>query len=91
MGYNLSMIGNQYEDTVANDAGGVDRTGNVGTWVTHDLQVGYNFAWGGKIAVGAQNIFEKEPELIGYDGRDYNFNLYDGYGRVTYVRYNQSF
>ncbi len=78
-------------DVTANDNGGVDRTGNVGTWVTHDLQVTYSLSTGTTIALGMQNAFEKEPELIPYDGRNYNFNLYDAYGRVSYIRFTQTF
>ena len=28
---------------------------------------------------------------VGYDGRPFNFYLYDAYGRTTYFRYTQSF
>ncbi|MFT5995142.1 MAG: iron complex outermembrane receptor protein, partial [Gammaproteobacteria bacterium] len=56
-----------------------------------DLQVNYNASWNAKITIGASNLTGKEPPLFGFDGRDYNFNLYDGYGRVVYARYTQSF
>ncbi|MBE0363496.1 hypothetical protein PULV_a0947 [Pseudoalteromonas ulvae UL12] len=85
--WNLSMVGSQYEDI---DADGVG-SGHIPTWVTHDLQVGYSTPWNGRISVGAQNAFGKEPPLFSYDGRDYNFNLYSGYGRVAYINYKQSF
>lgn len=73
----------------------IDANGNgasaVGTWTTHDVQVNYTAPWDGRITVGVQNVGEKLPTLVGYDGRDYNFGLYDGYGRYTYVQYTQSF
>ncbi|MCW8877669.1 MAG: TonB-dependent receptor [Kangiellaceae bacterium] len=69
------------------------REGKVKAWVTHDLQVNYNTAWDGKLTFGVRNATEELPEIgVGLVGsRDYNFNLYDGYGRITYFRYTQSF
>ena len=74
------------------------RCGNWGTWTTHDLQLSYNTPWNGRVTVGAQNIFEKLPKIdvidgaeYGFGGRGYNFNLYNAFGRITYVRYTQRF
>lgn len=74
------------------------RCGNWGTWTTHDLQLSYNTPWNGRVTVGAQNVFEKLPKInvidgpeYGFGGRGYNFNLYNAFGRVTYVRYTQRF
>ena len=85
--WNLNLISDQYEDIDENGVG----SGHIPTWVTHDLQVAYNTPWNSKISVGAQNAFGKEPPLYGYDGRDYNFNLYSGFGRIMYLNYKQSF
>ncbi|MCU7996263.1 TonB-dependent receptor [Shewanella glacialipiscicola] len=84
--WNINLIGDQYEDVVD----GVQE-GHVGSWVTHDIQVTYTSPWNSKISVGAENAFAKEPQLIGYDGREYNYNLYNGWGRIMYVRFSQSF
>ncbi|WP_105258365.1 TonB-dependent receptor [Pseudoalteromonas sp. T1lg88] len=84
--WNMNVIGSQYEEIVDGEG-----EGHVPTWVTHDLQVGYNAPWNGKFTLGAQNAFAKEPPLIGYDGRDYNFNLYNGFGRIVYLNYKQTF
>jgi iron complex outermembrane receptor protein len=65
------------------------RTANA--YTTHDLQGTYNTPWKGKIIVGALNIGNKQPELVAYDGRNFNFNLYDSYGRQVYVRLEQKF
>ncbi|MGB2740582.1 MAG: TonB-dependent receptor [Cognaticolwellia sp.] len=89
--WNMNMIGSQYEDVTQVADGSVERTGNIATWITHDLQAAYSFDTGTKISVGMQNAFEKEPQLSGFGGRNYNFNLYDAYGRITYVRLTQSF
>lgn len=90
--WNVNTIGGQYTDVDAvagND--GVGRSGNMGVWTTHDLQVSYNTPWDGQISVGAQNVFEKYPTIEDFDGREYNYYLYNGYGRVAYVRYTQTF
>jgi len=65
----------------------------VSTWITNDVNVSYNAPWGGKVTVGANNIGSKAP-ILGTDpdgSREYNFSLYDGYGRIVYARYTQSF
>ncbi|MGO2349671.1 TonB-dependent receptor plug domain-containing protein [Pseudoalteromonas nigrifaciens] len=89
--WNMNMIGSQYEDVTQVAGGGVERTGNIATWITHDLQASYSFPTGTKVSVGMQNAFEKEPQLSSFGGRSYNFDLYDAYGRVTYLRFSQSF
>ncbi|EIW89162.1 TonB-dependent receptor [Alishewanella agri BL06] len=101
--YNLNLIGNSFRCGLGQTPGGAanrngcvnlanaPRDGNWGTYVTHDLQLSYNLPWDGKITVGALNLFEKLPSLRPYGGRDYNFDLYDGWGRQTYVRYSQTF
>ncbi|MDO6486725.1 TonB-dependent receptor [Colwellia sp. 6_MG-2023] len=89
--WNMNMIGSQYEDVTQVDGGGVERTGNIATWITHDLQATYSLSTGTKISIGMQNAFEKEPQLSSFDGRNYNFDLYDAYGRITYVRLSQTF
>jgi iron complex outermembrane receptor protein len=65
----------------------------VSTWITNDINVSYNAPWGGKVTVGSNNIGGKAP-ILGTDpdgSREYNFSLYDGYGRIVYARYTQSF
>ena len=65
----------------------------VSTWITNDINVSYNAPWGGKVTVGSNNVGGKAPILeTDPDGsREYNFSLYDGYGRIVYARYTQSF
>ncbi|MCE9678270.1 TonB-dependent receptor [Shewanella sp. AS1] len=84
--WNINLVGDQYED-VNNSI----QEGHVATWITHDLQLTYTTPWNSKLSVGAENAFEKYPQLIGYDGREYNYNLYNGWGRVVYFRFSQSF
>jgi len=87
-GWNVNIIDSTAD--VVND--GV-REGKVPSWVTHDLQANYFTPWDGRFTVGALNVFEKYPPIgVGFlDQRDYDFNLYNGEGRVLYLRYTQSF
>ena len=71
--------------------GNEDSTGSVGGYTTHDLYVNWKAPWKGSLTIGANNIGDKYPSLVGYDGRPWNFNLYDAYGRTVYFRYSQSF
>lgn len=68
-----------------------DDGAEIASWITHDMQASYVFETGTTVSVGAQNIFEKEPQLSSFGGRNYNFNLYDAYGRIAYVRLIQRF
>ena len=63
------------------------------SWTTHDIQATWNAPWNGRFTVGVQNVADKDPVLdpLNLSGRGFDFNLYDGYGRVPYVRYTQSF
>ncbi|MCC7152866.1 MAG: TonB-dependent receptor [Rubrivivax sp.] len=70
---------------------GLDR--RTAAYTTHDLQVTWAppMIKGAKLSIGALNVGDKRPQLIAYDGRNFNFYLYDSYGRQTYVRYTQKF
>ncbi len=61
-------------------------------YVTHDVQVSWNTPLkGGKLIAGVVNLEGKMPQLVAYGGRNFNFYLYDGYGRQPYVRFEQKF
>lgn len=68
-----------------------DSTGQVGGYATNDLQFSYKTPWNSTVAIGANNVGDRYPELVGYDNRPWNFNLYDAYGRTIYFRYTQQF
>ena len=80
-------FGTNYIAGQENNAGTV----KVGGYATNDLQVAWKAPWNATIAVGATNIGDRYPELVGYSGRPWNFYLYDAYGRTTYFRYTQQF
>src|SRR3546814_12421336 len=61
------------------------------SYLTHDLQASVELQWNAKFTLGVNNVTDKMPELIGYDGRPFNFYLYDAYGRTPYLRSVQRF
>lgn len=65
--------------------------GNLGGYATNDVQVSWQAPWNATIALGATNVGDRYPVLDSYDGRPWNFYLYDAYGRTTYFRYTQTF
>jgi iron complex outermembrane receptor protein len=81
LAYNVNVIGKNADD----------EDFSVGTYVTHDIQGTWNTPWGGKLIAGVVNAGGKMPELVAYDGRNFNFYLYDGYGRQAYIRLEQKF
>jgi len=82
--YNLNFIGKQNAE---------NEYQAVGSWTTHDLQASYQTSWNGTFALGVMNLGEKSPpvNLINPYQPTYNFNLYDGNGRIVYARYTQIF
>jgi len=78
--YNINYIGRNGEDS-----------SEVGAYITHDVQGSWNTPWKGKISVGIVNLTDRMPALVDYEGRPFNFYLYDSYGRQYYARYTQRF
>jgi iron complex outermembrane receptor protein len=71
---------------------GDNGTGDVATkaYWTNDLQFGWATPLkGSKLTFGILNVTNEKPEQIPYDGRQFNFYLYDYYGRQPYIRYEQ--
>lgn len=61
-------------------------------YTTANLGVSYSYKpTNTKITVGVLNLEGKMPELIPYDGRPWNFYLYDALGRQVYFRLQQTF
>lgn len=63
----------------------------LSSWTTHDVQLSYFTPWNSRISLGVDNLFDKDPVLDPGEGRRFNFNLYNGYGRITYLRFVQTF
>ena len=85
--WNINYIDGQQNPRTASGAAGT----RVGGYATNDVQVAWQAPWNGKVAFGAMNAGNRYPELKAYDGRPWNFYLYDAYGRTVYLRYTQSF
>ena len=80
--WNINYIGKQADSA----------TRKVGSYVTHDIQASWDTPLkGGTLVVGVLNVGDKMPQLVSYDGRNFNFYLYDSYGIQPYVRFTQKF
>lgn len=81
-----TMVGNHIDSAVFSD-----RSANLGSWTTWDLQISYDTAWNGRVVVGARNLLDKDPptDADGLSHPYYSNRLHDVYGRVPYLRYEQ--
>lgn len=89
----VALNGNHIADQAEVVTAGV-QTGHIPSYTTWDVQLSYDlpFLAGSKLTVGAVNVLDREPSArSAFDGRDYNFYLYDQYGRQTYVKFTQNF
>ena len=68
----------------------LDETTATKSYMTSNLSVTYRHPTKTTFSVGVRNLEGKLPELIGYDGRPWNFGLYDGLGRQVYFRLTQA-
>jgi len=82
--WNINYIGSQQTDANGDPAG-------LPSWTTNDLQVSYFTPWDGRFSIGVDNVLNKDPVVDSGESRGFNFGLYNGYGRISYVRYTQSF
>lgn len=86
--WNINYIDSQAQTVTA---GGV-KSGHIPSYTTHDLQFNYNLPWNGTVTVGVLNALDKEPDpRSAFDGRNYNFYLYDQNGRTPYLKLTQRF
>ena len=94
-----ATLGNLWSRDIYTAAWNINIIGKNGTvagrtaaqYMTHDLQFSVVTPAKGKLSIGAINVAAKMPELVAYSGRNFNFYLYDSYGRQVYVRYDQKF
>lgn len=63
-----------------------------GSVTFHDVQFRYNLPWDATVALGANNVFEKQGPLM-YSKPNSAFSYYGGYdiGRFIYMKYQQRF
>ncbi len=90
-GVNLQVQYIPAMDHIDTTTGLVDDT--LDSWTTADLQFTYNTPWNGKVVVGARNITNEDPPIntTTMDSPFYADTVHDIFGRVPYVRYEQSF
>ncbi len=58
----------------------------LSSWTTHDLQVNYVTPYNVRLTLGVDNIGDKDPVVDPGEARGFDVQLYDGYGRITYLR-----
>ncbi|MCH7509454.1 MAG: TonB-dependent receptor [Proteobacteria bacterium] len=61
----------------------------IGSFVTWDLQFGWDMPGDGKLTIGARNIFDRDPPLEPIFSL-YSNDLHDIYGRVPYIRFEKN-
>ncbi len=91
VGWNINYIGDNKDPNFLDEDGELVVEPTVGGYATNDVFVNYKTPWKASITVGANNVGDRYPELVDFDGRPWNFRLYDAYGRTVYFRYTQSF
>lgn len=80
--WNVNMIGKNGQSSV----------GFVGSYTTHDVQARFALPIKGvSLTVGALNITKKLPQQVSDNTRQFNFDLYDAYGRQVYGRLEAKF
>jgi iron complex outermembrane receptor protein len=90
-GWNINYIGGQQNPDTVSSSGAIIPGAQVGGYATNDVQLSWQAPWNAIVAIGATNVGDRYPELVAYDGRPWNFYLYDAYGRTTSFRYTQQF
>jgi len=64
----------------------------LGATTFHDVQVSWQAPWNARIAIGANNVFNRVGPIM-YSQAASNFSYYGGFdtGRFLYLKYNQKF
>ena len=73
-------------------AGKILPQNRLGAVTFHDVQVSYQTPWNARIAIGANNVFNRVGPIMYSQGAS-NFSYYGGFdtGRFLYLKYNQKF
>ncbi len=87
-GAHCSLPNYQAPDTL----GKVVPQNEVGSATFNDLQFSWNAPWNARVAVGANNVFDRDPPIY-YTQPNSGFAFYGGHdiGRFIYMRYTQKF
>ena len=65
--------------------------GHVASATYHDFQFGFEAPFGGDVAVGVRNAFDRDPSINTNVAGQFDDTLYDPYGRVPYITFTQDF
>ncbi len=76
---------------IAGQDGALDGSGDLPSWTTHDVQLRWAAPWNADVALGVDNLADRDPVVDNGEAGGFNFALYDGYGRLGYLRYTQRF
>jgi len=86
--YNFGVITNY----IGSSSNGTPAT-TLPSWTTFDVQAGVSLPWKAKVTLGARNVTGKDAPinsaLFGFPF--YSNTLYNMYGRMMYMRYEQNF
>ncbi|MEJ1096192.1 MULTISPECIES: TonB-dependent receptor [unclassified Pseudoxanthomonas] len=93
----INWTGGAYSFGVITNYIGSSTNGTAATtlpsWTTFDVQAGVSLPWNAKVSIGARNVADKDPPinstLFGFPF--YSNQLYNIYGRMMYMRYEQNF
>src|SRR5690606_21203537 len=70
---------------------GFEPRNHIGATTYHDVQVRYNTPWNGTVAVGVNNVFDKEPPVANQAFANSFDSQYDTPGQFYYMEYRQRF
>jgi|CXWL01.1.fsa_nt_gi iron complex outermembrane receptor protein len=76
---------------IAKQPGDPDSEPATKGYTTANIAVTYKLPTKTSLTIGVINFENKKPELLSYDGRPWNFALYDALGRQVYFRVSQAF
>ena len=87
-GNHCSLPDYQAPDTL----GAITPQNEVGSVTFSDLQFSWQAPWNARIAIGANNVFDRDPPIY-YTQPNSGFAFYGGHdiGRFVYARYQQKF
>lgn len=90
--WNIHFTDSTSENVVLNEEGTLrSEEGHIPSWVKHDLSATYFTPWNSEITAGVRNVLDRDPPQSSFFDRSYAFSYSDGWGRIPYLRFTQSF
>ena len=88
--YAATVVGNYIADQDGLRPWGRSDNDHRASFTTWDMQASYTTPWNGMVTIGARNVFDRDPPQPNW-GSDYDIQQHEVYGRVPYLRLEQSF